>query len=44
VSIVLVFTTDTRRGLPGLASGQRLTDARELQEPDAAPPGPSHAR
>ena len=39
VSIVLALTTAGRRGLPGLASGQRLTDARELEEPDAAPPG-----
>ncbi|MEV4686779.1 VanZ family protein [Microbacterium sp. LWH3-1.2] len=39
VSIVLVLTTDGRRGLPGLASGQRLADAREGEEPDAAPPG-----
>ena len=43
VSVVLVFTTDDRRGLPGLASGQRLVDARELQEPDAAPPGSTSA-
>lgn len=27
-SIVLVFTTDAARGLPGVVSGQRLTDAR----------------
>lgn len=28
-ALVLVFTTDVGRGLPGLLSGQRLTDARE---------------
>ncbi|PZU47006.1 MAG: hypothetical protein DI566_06760 [Microbacterium sp.] len=27
-SVVLVFTTDAARGLPGLVSGQRVTDAR----------------
>ena len=43
VSILLVFTTEGSRGLPGLASGQRLTDARELEEPDAAPPGSTAA-
>ncbi|WP_109208827.1 MULTISPECIES: VanZ family protein [Microbacterium] len=36
VSIVLVFTTDGHRGLPGLVSGQRHADAREREEPDAA--------
>ena len=43
VSIVLAFTTDGCRGLPGLASGQRLADAREPEYPDAAPPGASAA-
>lgn len=43
VSVVLVFTTDDGRGLPGLASGGRLVDARDLEEPDAAPPGASSA-
>jgi hypothetical protein len=33
-SLVLVFTTDAGRGLPGLLSGQRLADARR----DAAGP------
>jgi hypothetical protein len=38
VSVVLALTTDDRRGLPGLVSGQRLVDAREREEPDAAAP------
>ncbi|WP_246093536.1 VanZ family protein [Microbacterium kyungheense] len=33
VSAVLVLTTDDRRGLPGIVSGQRLVDAREPVEP-----------
>lgn len=33
VSAVLVLTTDDRRGLPGIVSGQRLADAREPVEP-----------
>jgi hypothetical protein len=32
VSVVLVLTTDDRRGLPGIVSGQRLVDAREPAE------------
>lgn len=40
LSFVLVLTTDDRRGLPGLLSGQRLIDAREPVTPDAAPPPP----
>jgi hypothetical protein len=31
-SILLVFTTDDLRGLPGIVSGQRLVDARERDE------------
>lgn len=38
-SLLLVFGTGDRRGLPGLVSGQRLVDARERQEPYAAPSG-----
>ncbi|HKP07538.1 MAG TPA: VanZ family protein, partial [Microbacterium sp.] len=44
VSIVLALTTTGHRGLPGLASGQRLADARDLEEPDAAPPGASRVQ
>jgi len=39
LSIVLVLTTPDRRGLPGILSGQRLEDARELSQEDAAPRG-----
>ncbi|MDQ7876797.1 VanZ family protein [Microbacterium sp. QXD-8] len=42
VSVVLVVTTGGR-GLPGLVSGQRVIDAREPEEPDAAPPGAASA-
>jgi hypothetical protein len=42
LSVVLVFTTGGR-GLPGLVSGQRVVDAREPEEPDAAPPGSASA-
>lgn len=41
-SFVLVFTTASGRGLPGLVSGQRLADARE--EALAAVPGPQPQR
>nr|WP_315267651.1 VanZ family protein [Microbacterium lemovicicum] len=32
VSFILVFPTRTHRGLPGLVSGQRLVDARAVEE------------
>lgn len=34
VSVVLVFTTVDRRGLPGLVSGQRLIDSRQASSAD----------
>lgn len=40
-SIVLVFTTRGVRGLPGLASGQDLVDAREPLDPDEPPRRPA---
>ena len=40
VAVVLLFTTRHGRGLPGLLSGQDLTDARET----AAAPAPPSAR
>jgi hypothetical protein len=39
LSVILALTTRGHRGLPGLLSGQRLTDARQGEDPDAAPPG-----
>lgn len=39
-SLILVFTTDRARGLPGLVSGQHLHDARDETRPrPAAAPG-----
>ncbi|WP_307785424.1 VanZ family protein [Microbacterium hibisci] len=38
VSLLLVLWTKGYRGLPGLVSGQRLVDAREFDDPDAADP------
>ena len=43
VSVLLAFTTTGRRGLPGLASGQRLSDARELDEPAGEAAGAADA-
>ncbi len=43
VSVALVLMTDSGRGLPGVLSGQRLRDARERGETDAAPPGSASA-
>ncbi|WP_106815783.1 VanZ family protein [Microbacterium timonense] len=43
VSLVLVFTTGGHRGLPGLVSGQRLVDAREMEQPGASSPGSAPA-
>lgn len=38
VSVILVFSTPDRRGLPGLLSGQRLVDAREPYDPEGPEP------
>ena len=39
LSVLMLLMTSDGRGLPGLVSGQRLTDAREPEQPDAASPG-----
>lgn len=39
-SVGVMLTTPDRRGLPGIVSGQRLIDARDLRETDAANPRP----
>ncbi|MHC2998288.1 VanZ family protein [Microbacterium sp. HJ5] len=40
-SVILVFATRSGRGLPGLASGQHLVDARGPIDPDTPPRRPS---
>lgn len=40
-SVVLVFTTRDARGLPGLASGRHVVDAREPIDPDEPPRRPA---
>ena len=38
VSVILVFATPDRGGLPGLVSAQRLVDAREPFDPEGPAP------
>lgn len=41
ISVILVFSTRTGRGLPGLVSGRYVADARDPIDPEAPSPRPS---